>query len=73
MVTVLAVINSFRAFHQISVMTSGGPGRASLVLALHIYLSAFEGWDLGYAATIAVILFSIVFTMTLVQKRVFER
>ncbi len=73
MVTVLAVINSFRAFDQIYVMTGGGPGRASLVLVLYIYLSAFEAWDLGYAATIAVMLFCIVFAMTLVQKRVFER
>jgi ABC-type sugar transport system permease subunit len=52
-------------------MTGGGPGRASLVMVLYIYLSAFEVSDLSYAATMAVILFGIVFALTLIQKKVF--
>jgi ABC-type sugar transport system permease subunit len=71
MVTVLSIVNSFRAFDQIYVMTGGGPGRASLVMVLYIYLSAFEVSDLSYAATMAVILFGIVFGLTLIQKKVF--
>ena len=72
MVTVLAMINSFRAFDQIYVMTGGGPGRASLVLVLYIYLSAFEAGDMDYGATIAVVLFCLVFAMTAIQKKIFE-
>lgn len=67
MVTVLAVINSFQVFDLVSVMTNGGPGRATNVLVYRIYQEAFVNLNAGYASAMAAILFIIVFAITALQ------
>lgn len=44
------------AFDQILVLTGGGPNQATRVISLAIYESAFVAFDMGHAATIAVML-----------------
>lgn len=65
--TILTVINSFKVFGQVQVMTRGGPGDATNVLVYYIYTSAFSFFDMGYAASLSWILFLILFIVTLVQ------
>ncbi len=58
-VMVISVIDSLRSFDLVFVMTRGGPGNASTVLANFMYIEAFNNYKMGYGAAIAVILFLI--------------
>jgi multiple sugar transport system permease protein len=67
MVTILLTIASFRTFALIQLMTRGGPGQATTVLAYYIYQTGLQLFDMGYASAIAVVLFVAVLTLTIVQ------
>ena len=54
--TVIILTGSLTYFDIIYVLTDGGPGNASRVLALDMYQKAFEEYQMGMGATIAVIL-----------------
>jgi len=54
--TLLAVINGFKVFDLIWVMTQGGPGRSSETLAVTMYREGFILFNQGYSAAIAVII-----------------
>lgn len=66
-VTIMLVINCFKIFDLVQVMTAGGPGRATNVLVYEIYNEAFVKFKFGYASAIALVLFFIVLTVTIVQ------
>lgn len=68
-VSVMLVINCFKVYDPIYMITQGGPGTSTLVLVYHIYDTAFKSWDLGYASAIAMVLFLLVLTITVVQFR----
>ncbi|MDY4165925.1 MAG: sugar ABC transporter permease [Fournierella sp.] len=65
--TIMGIIGSFKVFDQISVLTQGGPGNSSSVMAYYVYRTAFEYFDMGYANTLAWALFLLVFVVTLIQ------
>lgn len=65
--TIMGVINSFKVFDQISVITQGGPGYSTMVMAYYIYLQAFQFYHMGYASTMAWILFILIFIITAIQ------
>jgi len=52
----MRIIDVFRALEVIFIMTGGGPGSSTRVLSLHLFQTAFTSQDLGYAATIALLL-----------------
>jgi multiple sugar transport system permease protein len=68
-VIVIESISSFQVFDAIYVMTGGGPARASYSLVYMIYNEGFVFFDFGYAATIGVALFVIIFAFTLLERR----
>ena len=68
-VTVMAMINSFQVFGPIYVMTSGGPVKATLVIAYYLYQQAFQFFRMGYASAIAYVLFAVILVLTLVQTK----
>ncbi len=68
-VSVMLTIQSFKVFDQILLLTEGGPGTSTLVLVYHIYNEAFISWDLGYSSMVALVLFLMVLTVTVVQFR----
>lgn len=72
-VTVMLTIASFKIFDLILVMTNGGPGQSTLVLSQYIYRKGFEENDFGYASAVAVVLFLICITVTVVQFLVNKR
>jgi multiple sugar transport system permease protein len=55
-ITLLKTIWSMKMFDQVVTMTGGGPGRATQFLNYYVYLHGFRYIDMGYAATLAVIL-----------------
>jgi ABC-type sugar transport system permease subunit len=83
-VLLISVINSFKVFNAIYVLTgspngvTGGPNRAAMTSGVYLYKQAFEFFRAGYASAISVVLFVIVLALTLLQmaaarQRVFYR
>lgn len=68
-VFVTSVISSFQVFDQVMLMTNGGPGRATSVLAHYLYQNAFKYFKMGYACAIAVLLFAIIMALTVINMR----
>lgn len=64
------IIGSFQVFGQINIMTGGGPGNATTVLAHYIYLSGFRYHKMGYASAMAWFLLLIIFLVTLFQWKI---
>jgi len=69
---VLAVIEGFQAFYFILVMTGGGPYHATTVPGLEMYYAAFQHSKYGYACAIALVLFVIVMTITVINLTLFK-
>ena len=66
---ILGIIACLQTVTAPLVMTSGGPGYATYVPALHMYLAAFANSRFGYACAMAVVLFIIVMILTLISNR----
>ncbi|MBK8137392.1 MAG: sugar ABC transporter permease [Chloroflexi bacterium] len=66
-ISVMLTIASFKVFDLIMVMTGGGPGRATNVLVVHIYNTAFKEFRFGYSSSIAMVLLFMVLAITVVQ------
>src|SRR5699024_3123935 len=66
-VTIMLVVNCFKIFDLVQVMTEGGPGRATNVLVYEVYNEAFVKFNFGYASAIAMVLFVIVLVITIIQ------
>ncbi len=69
----MGIIGSFKIFDHISVMTQGGPGNATSVMAFYIYRKAFEQYDMGYANALAWALFVLIFVVTVVQYKMQDK
>ncbi|WP_026574259.1 carbohydrate ABC transporter permease [Bacillus sp. UNC438CL73TsuS30] len=65
--TVMTLINAFQVFDQAYVLTNGGPGNATEVLGLYIYKNAFQWFKMGNGAALAVIMFSFILIITVIQ------
>ncbi|MFG6117929.1 carbohydrate ABC transporter permease [Thalassobacillus sp. B23F22_16] len=64
---IIGTINAFKNFGLIQAVTGGGPANSTNILPLYVYQTAFRYYELGYASAIAIVLFLIIFIITLVQ------
>jgi ABC-type sugar transport system permease subunit len=69
----LHLIGGFKAFDLIYTMTAGGPGDATLVTSLYIFRQAFVDHKFGYATSMAVVLFGIIFIFTYIFNKLNDR
>ncbi len=72
-VATVAVIGALQLFDQ-SILAggpNGDPNNALMTLVLYLYNAAFTQFNFSYAAAIGMILFVIIFTATLIQRRLF--
>ncbi|MHA7179884.1 carbohydrate ABC transporter permease [Arthrobacter sp. MDB2-24] len=65
----LMVLGSLAYFDLIFVLTAGGPGYATRLLPLHMYLTGFRANDMGAASALGVILVVIGLGLALVLQR----
>lgn len=63
----ITMINTLQEFDSIVALTGGGPGDASRTVVMYIYDQAFRSLNMGYASAIAVTLFGLISTLTLLQ------
>lgn len=71
--TVMTMITSFQVFDQVYALTHGGPGAATQTLGYNIYTTGFERYKLGYASSIAWVLFIIIMALTILQLKLQKR
>jgi len=76
-VVIMTTIVSFQVFTLVYLMTGspvGGPLGTTKVLVYYIFEKGFEsGGDMGYASCVALVLFVIVLSLTLFQRKVIEK
>lgn len=66
---VTGFIGSFQAFTQALLMTDGGPNDSTLFFAYHLWRSGFLSLRMGYASSLAWVLFFLVLMVTLFQLK----
>ena len=71
-VTVWLIINVIKVFDIIYVMTRGGPGTSSRVIAYTMYRETFEGGKGGYGAAVAVVMLLLIIPVMLLNIRRFR-
>lgn len=69
----MTVSQSFRLFDLNTSLTSGGPGKSTLSMALDIYREGFGNNNMGLASAKAIVLFILVFAVTIIQLRFTKR
>ena len=66
---IMAVIGGFQIFMQPFILTEGGPNYATYTYMMHIYNSGFKYSEMGYASTLAWLLFIVIMIITQIVNR----
>jgi len=69
-ISIITMIGNFQLFAEPYVMTQGGPLNKTLSVVQYMYQEGFRWWNMGYSASIAFVLFLIIFTGTILQLRI---
>jgi multiple sugar transport system permease protein len=74
-VSVVSVIGALQLFDQAFLVSagSGGPNYSTLTVVLYLYRTAIADVRFGYAAAIGIVLFFLIFTLTLIQRLLFGK
>jgi ABC-type sugar transport system permease subunit len=66
---IISMIGAFKLLTPVLVLTQGGPYGSTQTIAYLLYREAFQNWNTGTATTIAIVLFLIIFILTIMQFR----
>ena len=66
-IVITSIINSFKVFGLINLMTHGGPGTSTTMLVYNIYRTAFQYGKLEFASAQGIVLLIIIFIITWIQ------
>lgn len=66
---IMTIISSLQTFAQPFILTGGGPGNSTTTLVFYLYQRGFQGYEMGYAASIAWSLFALILVVTFIQYR----
>ncbi|PTL39109.1 carbohydrate ABC transporter permease [Alkalicoccus saliphilus] len=70
---IIVTVETFNTFDMVMALTGGGPGRSTEVIALSIYNSIFNQFELGQGAATAVVLLLINALMTVIYFKVLQK
>lgn len=70
--SVLQVIASFQIFGQVDVMTGGGPAGNTRTIVYNIWEVTFQYFQVGYGTAMAVIMFFVLITISIIQLGLFR-
>lgn len=68
-IMITSVINSFKVFGLINLITKGGPGTSTTMLVYNIYRTAFQFGKLEFASAQGIVLLLLIFVITWIQFR----
>jgi len=72
LILILTVIAGLQSFETLFILTRGGPGFKTLVPGLWMYFNAFSFQRMGYACAIGVVIFLMVFGLTIINLKYFR-
>ena len=73
-VLMIGIINTFKVFAEVNVMTpKGGPLYSTALMVNYIYDTAFTSGRMGRACSASILLFLIIFTLTIIQSKLGAR
>jgi len=72
LIVILTIIGGVQAFQNVFILTRGGPGFATNVPGMWMYLNAFSFQRMGYACAIGVLLFLLILALTLFNLKYFK-
>jgi len=64
---ITSTINSFKNYAIIKTLTNGGPGVSTRVIALNMYEEAFQFNKYSYSSAQAILVFLVIFILTMIQ------
>lgn len=73
LVSILSIAGFFQLFAEPYVMTLGGPAQSTVTVLYFMFEEGFKWWNLGTASAVAVILFILIFIVTMLQLWVARR
>lgn len=65
----LCIAGNMKVFDHIYVMTGGGPGKSSMVMAQYAYNTSFSMFKLGYGSSISMGIFILSLTLILLSRK----
>ena len=68
----LSVLGSLQLFGLVWILTEGGPAGASEMMATYLYRFGFIRFSLGYGSAVAVVMFVICISFSLIYQNVFK-
>jgi raffinose/stachyose/melibiose transport system permease protein len=68
MLIIFTVIDSFKVFDLVLVMTSGGPADATSIMTFYIYKQAFKLNNFGYASAVSVVLALVILVFSVLYQ-----
>jgi len=67
----MGIINAFKAFSEVNVMTpDGGPGYSTAMIVNYIHELAFTNGRFGRGAACSIILFCVIYTLTAIKDKI---
>lgn len=66
---ILSMVGSLKYFDLIYVMTNGGPGRSTELMATYMYKLSFSEFNMGYGSTVAAGMFILISVIALVTMK----
>jgi len=64
---VYASIGALQVFESIAILTRGGPGDSTRSMSIYIVEEAFDSFEIGYAASVAVVMTFVILVITALQ------
>jgi len=69
LVAVISAISATKVFEEVYIMTQGGPRNSSKTIVYYLYEQAFQDLEMSYACTIGLVLFLIIFSLSIVNLK----
>ena len=68
-IIMIATIGAFQMFGAVYILTGGGPVHATTTVVYYVWQSAFSRYRMGYAASMSLVLFVVIFAVALLQRK----
>jgi raffinose/stachyose/melibiose transport system permease protein len=66
----LCISGNMKVFDHIYVMTNGGPGTATMVMALYAYINSFIRYKMGYGSALSIGILALSIAVTLIIRKI---
>ncbi|MET3807333.1 multiple sugar transport system permease protein [Nakamurella sp. UYEF19] len=65
--TVITFIGAFQIFEPMQIISNGGPDDSTMSIVMYLYQTGFQSFQIGYACAMALLVFLVIMSVTLLQ------